>query len=269
MSDDEIMDESDADDAPASVTLAPAPALKVLTNKGTLNLTILRCKGLARADGFMGKADPYCKIFWEGQEVLESTTKRKTLNPKWTKGEAKVAIDFEGPSAQILLSISLGTESRTEWANKTGWRERPDGVGGASYYNDVTKKGSAGGKLRIEVWDKDTTTDDEFLGCLQKNGWKLAQLADGREHEEMLEDKDGELGTFVKGSIVLCLEFERDETNTIRLAPEGFAGTMSAMFGGVGNSGGGEGGGGEAAETEPTAKSTGGAALVGATGPPT
>jgi hypothetical protein len=142
-------DSSDEDETKKAASSTFTPELKVLPNKGKLSVTILRAKGLAKADGFMGKADPFPKIFWEDKQVFEGKA-HKSLNPKWKKDEAKCQIDFEGPAAQILLTC-VGSDSRSDWTKKTGWRERPDGVGGASYFNDVTKTTSAGGKLRIEL----------------------------------------------------------------------------------------------------------------------
>jgi hypothetical protein len=106
------------------------------------------------------------------------------------------------------------------------------------------------------------------MGCVSYNGWKLAHLADGKEHEVSLGNKQGEDDEYVKGSIVFTLTMEQDPTSTIRIAPDGagaaFAGAMGSLFAGKS---GGEGAGGEGSGESivpTTKKSTGGAALVGA-----
>ena len=104
----------------------------------------------------------------------------------------------------------------------------------------------------------DTGSDDEFLGQISYNGWRLAELCDGQEKEIQLGSKQGESDQFVKGKVVLQMSLEHDESSSVRIAPEGIMGALGGMFEGGGA-------GGEASDDGPSAKSTAGAALAGAT----
>ena len=48
-----------------------------------LQVEILQAHNLAKADGMFGKSDPFCKVFFNNEQVWQTEVIKKTLNPEW------------------------------------------------------------------------------------------------------------------------------------------------------------------------------------------
>ena len=71
---DEVQNNEGEGDGNASAKKKPfVPARKTLPNRGKLRVAVLRASGLAKADGLLGKCDPYMRVFWEEAEICPKT----------------------------------------------------------------------------------------------------------------------------------------------------------------------------------------------------
>jgi Ca2+-binding EF-hand superfamily protein len=59
-----------------------------------MRLRVIGCKNLKRADGFMGKSDPYAVIYWNGEKLGTTKTIEDNLNPVWNE-DFPITINLE------------------------------------------------------------------------------------------------------------------------------------------------------------------------------
>jgi len=98
---------------PVPVTLEPR---ETINNQGTLRIELIDGHQLPSADR-RGTSDPYAVFSLNGEKVLKSETKKKTLNPEWNQHftlqvPSRVGSDFEVEILdwnQIEQATSLGT----------------------------------------------------------------------------------------------------------------------------------------------------------------
>jgi len=120
-------------------------------------LEVVAARGLAKADAFGGKSDPYCVVRWEGKEVHRTKTIKKELNPKWTNETAELPVE--------------------------AWR-RDD---------DDECENTSERVLVVEVWDEDFLRSGDFLGQVVLTRSDLARLSrnSGEVMEFELAPKEG------------------------------------------------------------------------------
>ncbi|CAB1111735.1 unnamed protein product [Ectocarpus sp. CCAP 1310/34] len=100
-----------------------------------IHLQLRGCTGIAAAD-IMGASDPYCAVYWKNNFVGATTTKHMTLNPKW---------------ANQTFVLPLAAESLAALDG---------GEGSSAFFN----AGALSPKLRIELYDWDRLSKNDFLG---------------------------------------------------------------------------------------------------------
>ena len=111
-------------------------------------LRIFRASDLSKADGFLGKSDPFCIVNWNGREVGRTAVIPVTLDPQW-----------EDEHFKMNLARPMGKEEAQE-------RGVVVPEGGISLLS----------KLDIEVWDMDEVGAGDFLGKVTLTGSDLAAL---------------------------------------------------------------------------------------------
>lgn len=100
-----------------------------------IHLQLLGCTEIAAAD-IMGASDPYCAVYWKNEFVGVTTTKHMTLNPKWSNQT------FVLPLAAEFMAALGGDEGSSVLFNA----------------------GALLPKLRIELYDWDRLSKNDFLG---------------------------------------------------------------------------------------------------------
>jgi Ca2+-dependent lipid-binding protein len=110
-----------------------------------IEVHIVRATDLPKADGFMGKSDPYCIVRWNEKEVGRTSVIYKELNPEWDEEKFK-------------FSLAAMPESTEEEATENA--------------PEISLKSV----LDIDIWDMDTLGSGDFLGTVQITGSALANL---------------------------------------------------------------------------------------------
>ena len=59
-----------------------------------MRLRVIGCKNLKRADGFMGKSDPYAVVYWNGEKLGTTKTIEDNLDPVWNE-DFPISINLE------------------------------------------------------------------------------------------------------------------------------------------------------------------------------
>ena len=59
-----------------------------------MRLRVIGCKDLKRADGFLGKSDPYAVVYWNGEKLGTTKTIEDNLNPVWNE-DFPITINLE------------------------------------------------------------------------------------------------------------------------------------------------------------------------------
>ncbi|CAM9308484.1 unnamed protein product [Ectocarpus sp. 4 AP-2014] len=112
-----------------------------------IHLQLRGCTGIAAAD-IMGASDPYCAVYWKNNFVGATTTKHMTLNPKWANQT------FVLPLAAEFLAALDG------------------GEGSSALFN----AGALLPKLRIELYDWDRLSKNDFLGQLSLSDAEILRI---------------------------------------------------------------------------------------------
>ena len=59
-----------------------------------MRLRVIGCKGLKRADGFVGKSDPYAVVYWNEEKLGTTKTVENDLNPTWNE-DFPISVNLE------------------------------------------------------------------------------------------------------------------------------------------------------------------------------
>ncbi len=122
-----------------------------------IQISILRCTGLARADTF-GLSDPFVEVHWNGALIHRTHTKQRTLNPVWGDGTKAEEEEEEGEGRGEAAAAAA--QERGEDEDERSGRER--------VVVNVRPDGS-GGELLLSVYDADLLSTGDFLGEVNNN----------------------------------------------------------------------------------------------------
>jgi len=125
---------------------------KVVVDEGgeEIIVNIHKALDLSKADGFLGKSDPFCIVKWNEREVGRSSVVMANLNPTWDDEKFKM--------------------------NLPDLNKLPDDVGGVMEVKSDIEPLSYTSKLEIEIWDMDAVGAGDFLGMITLSGGDLANL---------------------------------------------------------------------------------------------
>eukprot|EP00752_Nemacystus_decipiens_P010238 g9122.t1 len=113
-----------------------------------IHLQLLGCTEIAAAD-IMGASDPYCAVYWKNEFVGVTTTKHMTLNPKWANQTFVLPL-----AAEFVEAL----------------------VGGEEGCSVLFKAGALLPKLRIELYDWDRLSKNDFLGQATVNDAEILRI---------------------------------------------------------------------------------------------
>ena len=142
-------------------------ALADLTQKGrslheSLILTVHCAKGLAHADSF-GASDPYCVVKWRaGVDALDPDLAVGDESG-YSKREKKKALKLR-TAARAKLQGSAVVLGKTTVEDETLEPVWLDAVFQVDLPEGGIHMGNDGAELRLEVYDKDKTDADDFMG---------------------------------------------------------------------------------------------------------
>jgi Ca2+-dependent lipid-binding protein len=172
---------------------------------------ILKASDLPKADGMLGKSDPFCIVRWNHREVGRTAVVLKDLNPVWDDERFRVALAAAKASEGVDEDGDDDDQSLITGDGNSTVVSQIEAAATAAAKAVKTKSGaiSLESVLDIDVWDQDTMGAGDFLGKVRLTGKDLATLLDPNKGpqeypltpSDELTPRSNKLAT--KGSIVL------------------------------------------------------------------